>query len=144
MVRRVKKIENEEVRRGLAQALERGSFSLADACRAIRALEALSQAELAARLGMDVKVIKAIESGHGNPRLSSLERLAGAFGLKVALMRPRVEVGLLDSAERAAEEHAYRVADAEAVESGRMSARERDAENAMSIGPSSYDLPELK
>lgn len=144
MAKRVKKVANEEIRRGLVSALERGSFALPDACRAIRALEGLSQAELAGHLGLDVKVIKALESGQGNPRLSSLERLAEAFGLKVALVKPRVEVGLLDPAQRAAEEHAYRVADAEAVESGYTSVRERDAENAMVIGPSSYDLPELK
>ncbi|MEX1273578.1 MAG: helix-turn-helix transcriptional regulator [Gammaproteobacteria bacterium] len=140
----MKRVENEEVRRALSNALARGSLALPDACRAIRALEGLSQAALAARLGVDVKVIKGLEAGQGNPRLSSLERLADAFGLKVALVRPSAEVGLLDPAQRAADEYAYRVADAEAVESGRMSVRERDADNAMVIGPSSYELPELK
>lgn len=144
MAKRVKKVENDEVRRALSKALARGSFALPDACRAIRALEGLSQAELAARLGLDVKVIVGLEAGHGNPRLSSLQRLADAFGFEVALVRPNAPVGLFDPAQRAAEEYAYRVADAEAVNSGRMSVRERDADNAMDIGPSSYDLPELK
>ncbi len=143
MPKKANKVESDEARRALRNALEGGSFALADACRAIRAVEGVSQAALAARVGVDVKVVKSLESGRGNPRLSSLERIADSAGLRVAFVRRKEAVGLLDPAQRAADEHRYRVADAEAVESGRMSVRERDADNAMVIGPSSYELPEL-
>lgn len=132
------------VRNALVRALEDGAFALDEGCRALRALHGWSQADFAAELGMDVKVIKSIESGHGNPRLSSLVKIADVLDLKVAFVRPQYEAGLLDSAARAADEHRRREADYHAVASGKQSARERDAQNAMYVGDSAYELPSLE
>lgn len=138
-----KQIQKPDVRAALQQALAQGLMPLPEACRAIRGLFGLSQADLADEMGVSVKVVKSLESGNGNPRLSSLAKLAEFAGLKVRFVQPRMDVGLFDPRERHAEEDRMRAADAAAVDSGRQSARERDRQNAMFIGESSYRLPRL-
>jgi transcriptional regulator with XRE-family HTH domain len=53
----------------------------------LRQLHGLSQADLAAMLGVNLKVIKALESGKGNPGFASIERIAQAFGLGVVFVK---------------------------------------------------------
>ena len=46
---------------------------------ALRDEHSLSQADLADRAGIRVATLSEIETGKGNPRLSTLKRIAGAF-----------------------------------------------------------------
>lgn len=84
----IEKINQTHVRTALESALAQGSLSLPEACRAIRGLRGLSQAALAEEMGVSVKVVKTLESGKGNPRLSSLNQLAEVAGLEVRIVDP--------------------------------------------------------
>ena len=132
------------VHESLAAALQDGSLSVADGCRAIRALHGLSQAQLAELSGLSIKVVKSLESGKGNPRLSSLQALARVAGLKIAFVQPAMSVGLFKPSERVADESRRREADYAAVASGRQSERERDASNALRIGEVHVEWPDLE
>jgi transcriptional regulator with XRE-family HTH domain len=144
MARQVKKIRDEAHRRALREALESGAFSIGDACRAWRALEGVSQVELAAMAGLNVKVIKALESRAGNPRLSSLAKLAEVLGLQVALARPSYQAELLAPAARDAREGERRADEIAAIAAGRVSEQELDRNSALQVGESSYELPRLE
>jgi transcriptional regulator with XRE-family HTH domain len=71
----------------LKAALEAGAFRPGAGCRLLRQLHGLSQADLAAMLGVNLKVIKAVESGNGNPGFASIEKIAEAFGLAVVFVK---------------------------------------------------------
>jgi len=68
-------------REDLKAALDAGAFRLGPGCRLLRQLHGLSQADLAAMLGVNLKVIKAIESGNGNPGSHRSRRLPRRSGL---------------------------------------------------------------
>ena len=74
-------------REDLKAALHAGAFRPGAACRLLRQLHGLSQADLAAMLGVNLKVIKALESGKGNPGFASIEKIAQAFGLAVVFVK---------------------------------------------------------
>ena len=74
-------------REDLQVALEAGAFRVGAGCRLLRQLHELSQADLAAMLGVNLKVIKALESGNGNPGFASIEKIAEAFGLAVVFVK---------------------------------------------------------
>jgi transcriptional regulator with XRE-family HTH domain len=130
--------------RALRKALEAGAFSPAQASRVIRALAGDSQAALAERLGLNVKVIKDLESGKGNPGSVSLQKLAAAFGLRLVFARASTSIGLLDPVARAEQEHRRRRADAEAIRTGRVSARELNERNALRLDGVTFELRELE
>lgn len=52
--------------------------------RALRQEAGLSQAELADRVGVSQTWISRLELGQGNPTLSTLNRLAEAFDVRIA------------------------------------------------------------
>jgi transcriptional regulator with XRE-family HTH domain len=137
-------VQDPELREAIERALTAGAFALPDAVRAIRALHGLSQAELASHVGLSVNVIKSIEAGRGNPKFESVRRIAAFAGLEFTLLRRPYEVSLFDPTERNAEKEMARAADWADIESGRATEREVDERNAMRIGPTTYDLPELK
>jgi len=143
MPRRAKRISDPELSAVLREALERGAFSPREACRVIRALKGCSQEEFASRLGLNVKVVKALESGRGNLRWDSLERIAEAADLCVAFVSSSKRIGLLDADARAADEQRRREADARALLSGQISAQELRKRNAMDIDDISFELPSL-
>lgn len=122
--------------------LNEGRMSLSDACRAIRKLQGVSQDEFAKRAGVNRKVVKALEVDGGNPRLESLQRIAGSAGLRIAFVADRPPVGLMDSRKRLAEEEARREADTNALKTG-VSARELYRRNAMSLGGVRLKLPRI-
>lgn len=62
-----------------------GSIIAADALSAARAQAGISQAELAARTGIDQSDISKIERGAANPSVTTLSRLAGAMGMELKL-----------------------------------------------------------
>lgn len=88
---RTKKIEDKETARArraeLYEAVAHGRISLQEAVRQMRKVSRLTQAEFAAHCGVSTKVIKAIEGGHGNPTVQTLNRIGGFFGLEVAFVR---------------------------------------------------------
>lgn len=142
MAHRVNKVRNRQHEEVLRAALDKGRLRLGDACRALRALEGYSQVDLAALVGVNVKVIKAIESANGgNPGYESLAKIAGAFGLEVSFVKPDVKVELMDPAARAADEGRQRLADGAALASGKVSARELHQKNALRIDKVRYKLP---
>ena len=143
MPKKPTKVRDPEHAEALRAALERGAFGPADASRVLRSLEGCSQEAFAARLGVNVKVIKALESGRGNPRYESLEKIAAAFGLRVAFVRPATVVELLDPEVRADEERRHRQADAEALASGRVSAQALHDRNALDVDDVDFQLPSL-
>jgi len=143
MARRPNRIRDSDLAAALRSGLERGSFALPEASRVIRALEGRSQQEFAEQLGMSVKVIKSIESGIGNPSYDALARIAAAADLRVAFVSQSGSVELMDPRARADEERRRRLADAEAVASGRVSAREMHKRNALQVDELSFELRSL-
>lgn len=143
MARKPVKVRDLDLAEALRAALDRGAFAPAEASRVIRALEGYSQEAFAAHLGVNVKVIKALESGSGNPRYDSLEKIAQAFGLRVAFVQPAAAVGLLDPDARADDERRRRLADVEALASGKVSLRALHERNALEVDDVTFELPSL-
>jgi transcriptional regulator with XRE-family HTH domain len=133
---RIDKLEAADPKRreDLKAALEAGAFRVGAGCRLLRQLHGLSQADLAAMLGVNIKVIKALESGGGNPGLASVEKVAEAFGLTVVFVRKDTVAEILDGEARAQEKARTRQADAEALGAGKLSEQQLNARNALKIG----------
>ena len=143
MARKPRSVRDPELAAALRSGLERGFFAPQQASRVIRALDGRSQQEFAEQLGMSVKVIKAIESGIGNPSYNALARIAAAAGLRVAFVSQSRSVELMDPRARADEERLRRQTDAEAIASGRGSAREMHQRNALQVDELSFELRAL-
>jgi transcriptional regulator with XRE-family HTH domain len=143
MARRARRVQDANLADALRTALANGAFVPADASRVMRALEGLSQDAFAARLGINVKVIKALESGRGNPRYQSLVKIADAVGLRVAFVKASGVVGLLDPDARAADKRRGRLANSEALQAGRVSARALHERNALKVDEVTFELPRL-
>lgn len=125
----------------LRNALEAGAFRVGAGSRLLRQMNALSQADLAAMLGVNLKVIKSLESGSGNPGLAAIENLAEAFGLAVVFASKAAVAKVLDSAARAEEKARSRAADAQEVDAGQISEHKLNARNALRIGRAALKLP---
>lgn len=143
MARRSIRVRDAERANALRMALDSGAFVPAEASRVLRALGGHSQEEFAAQLGLNVKVIKALESGSGNPRYDSLKKIAAAFGLRIAFVKPSISIELMDPGARTADERRRRQADAKALEAGRISAHELHERNALEVDEVSFELPKL-
>jgi transcriptional regulator with XRE-family HTH domain len=142
VAKKAARVRDVDLADSLRAALRQGAFAPAEASRVIRALDGLSQEAFAARLGINAKVIKALESGSGNPRFDSLAKIADAVGLRVAFVEaPAVE--LLDPDARAAEERQRRLADSEALQAGKLSARDLHERNALKVDEDDFELPSL-
>lgn len=142
MPKKAAKIQDPELADTLRAALAEGAFAPADASRVIRGLDGLSQQAFAAHLGIDEKVIKAIESGGGNPRYESLAKIADAAGLRVAFVKaPAIE--LLNPDARAAAKRQRRLADSAAIQAGEISARDLHERNALRVDDIAFELPIL-
>lgn len=140
MARRARSVKDPDLAAVLRSSLERGEFELAPALRVIRALAGYSQQELAERVDLDVKVIKAIESGGGNPNFASLEKIAALVNLRVGFVGPS-SIDLLDPRARSNEERQSRIEDAIALASGQVSRRELHDRNALRVDELSFELP---
>ena len=143
MARRAPRVRDADLADALRAALANGAFALADASRVIRALEGLSQEAFAVRLGINAKVIQALESGSGNPRYDSLAKIADAAGLRVAFVKASGVVELLDPDARAADKRRRRLADSEALLAGKVSARDLHERNALKVDEIAFELPRL-
>jgi transcriptional regulator with XRE-family HTH domain len=113
--------------------------SLDAGCRLLRQLHGLSQVDLAAMLGVNLKVIKALESGNGNPGLASIEKIAEAFGLAVVFVKKDTVAEIFDGEARAREKARSREADVEVLAAGKLSEQQLNAKNALKIGRARHD-----
>jgi transcriptional regulator with XRE-family HTH domain len=143
MARRAPRVRDADLADALRAALANGAFAQAEASRVIRALDGLSQHAFAARLGISVKVIKALESGSGSPGYDSLAKIADAAGLRVAFVKASGVVELLDPDARAPNKRRRRLADSEALLAGKVSARDLHERNALKVDEISFELPRL-
>jgi DNA-binding XRE family transcriptional regulator len=89
MARRVARIEDPAFASKLREHLVTGKLSPPEACKAYRALEGISQEKLALQAGVNLKVVKAIESGEGNPGYVSLQKISEIMGLTVTFGPPK-------------------------------------------------------
>jgi transcriptional regulator with XRE-family HTH domain len=128
-------------REDLKAALEAGAFRAGPSCRLLRQLHGLSQADLAAMLGVNLKVIKALESGNGNPAFASIEKIAEAFGLAVVFVKKDTVAEILDGEVRAREKARSREADAVALATGKLSEQQLNAKNALKIRRMGFKIP---
>jgi DNA-binding XRE family transcriptional regulator len=67
--------------------IENSRLTLAEATRAMRQISGLTQFEYATLLSISPRTLINIENNHGNPRLSTLEKLAAPFGLQVSFIK---------------------------------------------------------
>jgi transcriptional regulator with XRE-family HTH domain len=123
-------------REDLKSALAAGAFRVGAGARLLRQIHGLSQADLAAMLAVNLKVIKSLESGVGNPGFASIEKLAEAFGLAVVFAKKDAVAEVLDGAARAEEKARSRAADVQALAAGQISEHELNANNALKMGRS--------
>ena len=140
---RIDKLEAADPKRreDLKAALDAGAFRLGAGCRLLRQLHGLSQADLAAMLGVNIKVIKALESGNGNPGFASIEKIAEAFGLAVVFVKKDTVAEILDGEARAREKARSREADAVALAAGKLSEEQLNAKNALKIECMGFGIP---
>lgn len=143
MPRRVSRITDPGLQRGLQDAMNRGALLLPDACRFIRARDGLTQAKLASRAGVALKVVKQLESGKGNPGLESLERLAKVMGMRVRLVRPSAIVRLGAAESHIRRHSAVRRAELRTVRRGKATLRARHARNALRGSDFTIETPPL-
>lgn len=114
--RRVRKVQDAELAAALRHGLGQGAFSVTDAVRALRMLEGLSQENFALRCRITRNVIKQVEASLTNPTLSTLEKIASTFGLRVAFVSERHPVRLFDAQAWSADRRRKR--DAERIPAG--------------------------
>lgn len=70
----------------LMETATRAQLSLTDGLREMRAISGLTQEQFAQHREVSARVIKALELGHGNPTVATLNRIAAVFGLEVAFV----------------------------------------------------------
>ena len=71
------------------EALERGDLSLADACRMMRKITGLTQAEYAKITDVAMRTLVDLERGCGNPTIQTIEKIGKPFGLRVVFRGKR-------------------------------------------------------
>ena len=140
---RIDKLEAADPKRreDLKAALDAGAFRVGAGCRLLRQLHGFSQVDLAAMLGVNLKVIKALESGNGNPGFASIEKIGQAFGLAVVFVKKDTVAEILDGEARAREKARSREADAEALAAGKLSEQQINAKNALKLGRIGFKTP---
>ncbi len=92
-------------------------------------------------LAVNVKVIKSLESGNGNPGFASIEKIAEAFGLAVVFVKKDNVAEILDGEARTQEKARSREADAEAFAAGLLSEQDINAKNALKIRRNEFKTP---
>ena len=128
------RISDPELIAELHRAMQQGALSIRDVSRVLRAEKGLSQADFARALKVGLDVLKAIESNRGNPSLRALKKLAGAAGLRVALIAADApSVTLVSSASLARDKRRRRQRALDDVASGRKSLAQHHAESALRI-----------
>lgn len=78
-----------ELRTQFYTDIESGRLTLAEAVRQMRRLSRLTQPEFARHRKISVGALKQIETGVGNPKIETLNKVVEIFGLKVGFIRRR-------------------------------------------------------
>ena len=86
-IRKLSEEDRRKVRETLADQLAAGELSLGESVRLMRLAVGMTQVQYAKLVGLDLRVLAAVEKGKGNPRLDSLEKLARPYGLSVSFLR---------------------------------------------------------
>lgn len=86
-VRKLSAEERRKVRETLADRLAAGELSIGESVRLMRLATGMTQIQYAKLVGIDLRVLAAVERGEGNPRLDTLEKLARPYGLMVSFVR---------------------------------------------------------
>lgn len=86
-VRKLSAEERRKVRETLADRLAAGELSIGESVRLMRLATGMTQVQYAKLVGIDLRVLAAVERGEGNPRLDTLEKLARPYGLMVSFVR---------------------------------------------------------
>jgi DNA-binding XRE family transcriptional regulator len=63
------------------------SLSIARAVKAMRRLSRLTQVEFAKHRGISLVTLKQLESGKGQPKIETLNKVGEIFGLEIAFVR---------------------------------------------------------
>lgn len=83
------KVQARERRNQLLESAASAKLSLTEGVREMRAISGMTQEEFATHRGVSARVIKAIELGHGNPTVATLNRIGEFFGLEVGFVPVR-------------------------------------------------------
>ena len=89
-LRNIRKLSDEDkrnVRETIADRLAAGELTLGEAVKLMRLAVGMTQAQYAKMVGVDIRVLIAVEKNQGNPRLDSLEKIARPYGLAVSLIK---------------------------------------------------------
>ncbi len=86
-IRKLSEEDRRKVRETIADQLASGQLSLGDSVRLMRLAAGMTQVQYARLVGLDLRVLAAVEKGNGNPRLDSLEKIARPYGLSVSFIR---------------------------------------------------------
>ena len=143
MTKRAPRIADPVLTEVLREALEKGALKLPDACRYMRARGGLTQAQFAARIGVATKVVKALESGKGDPTLESLSRIASSMGLQVGFIRSQAAVRLDGMREHVEREAQARGEELRALKRGRTTLKKRHKTTALRGSDFTIELPEI-
>jgi len=71
----------------LADDIKNSRLTLAESTRVMRKISGMTQIEYAALLKISPRILIDIENGHGNPRMSTLNKLAAPFGLEISFIK---------------------------------------------------------
>ena len=106
MDKRRKRIDD-HVERALRDAFDKNiagnRLSIPGALKAMRRMSRLTQAEFAKHRGVSLPTLKQIESGKGNPKVETINKVAEIFGLQLGFVKkPRPVAPGVESANREA------------------------------------------
>jgi DNA-binding XRE family transcriptional regulator len=77
------------LRESFYQGIAANKLSIAEAVKAMRRLSRLTQAEFAEHRGISLVTLKQIESGKGQHKVETLNKIAEIFGLELAFVPRR-------------------------------------------------------
>ena len=73
----------------LYRDLAAGNIGIREATRQMRKILGMTQRDYAQKIaGVSPRILSEFENGSGNPTLSTLEKLASPFGLKITFLPP--------------------------------------------------------
>jgi transcriptional regulator with XRE-family HTH domain len=78
-----------EMKETLYRDLAAGNIGIREATRQMRKILGMTQRDYAQKIaGVSPRILSEFENGSGNPTLSTLEKLASPFGLKITFLPP--------------------------------------------------------
>ena len=86
-VRRISDEDKKDVKSKIADQLASGAVTLGEGLRLMRLSVGMSQAQYAEMVGVDLRVLAAVEKGEGNPRYDTLQKMGRPFGLTVSFVK---------------------------------------------------------